>query len=579
MPFDGVFAYHIAQDLNKKLAGGRIGKVYQPDRDSIVLLVRANTENYRLLFTSNAACPRVQVTQDQYENPDSPPVFCMFLRKHLSGGIIRRCFTDGFERIVCLEVEVTDELGDRSLKKLIIEIMGRHSNIILLNKDDRILDAIKHVDSDVNRVRELLPARPYVLPPAQNKLSPSDDNLKYALINAAANSGRKLESFLLDNLQGFSPSLCREICFRAGLDELKPASSLSQPSLEMLADTIGQMMLSLQRGSLSPNIVYDQTGKPVDFHIVPLTHFGSMKAYASISDALDAFYAAKYTREVQSQRYQELHKAVVKLIEKCEKRLDIQVQSLEENKSYDHLRLFGELITANIYRLSKGMESVSLENYYSETQEMVEIPLNKDKLPQDNAKIWFRKYTKAKKAYAYAESQLKVLKDELAYLESILVSIEQAAGNEPLLEIKQELIEQGYWSVPAAKGRKIAPIKATPLRVVSKDGFEIFIGRNNIQNDRLTLKASRKEDTWLHIKNFAGSHVVIRAEGREVPDSTLLEAASYAAWFSKARSASKAEVDYTQIRNVKKPSGAKPGMVIYVNYYTVLVAPLEPKIE
>ena len=578
MPFDGILTRFMAKELNDMLTGGRIGKIYQLGRDAITMQIRANGENYRLLVTSNAAFPSIHITSMQYENPESPPVFCMLLRKHISGGLIKGFNTHGFERIVTMEVEATDDLGDRSIKKLVVEIMGRHSNIIILNKDDKIIDAIKHVDSEINRVRELLPARTYILPPAQDKLDPMGSDIMPILRERAKESARKVESFLLDNLQGFSPVLCREVCIRAGVDERKTTLELTEKQLSEVIKSLQGMMSTLATNGPAPMIVMEPvSGKPVDFHMINMTQFHSAKRFDTISQAVDTFSQTKQNKEVNSQKTTELVKAVNKHIEKCEKRLSINVQTFEENQGFENHRLYGELITANIHTLKKGMEDTHLLNYYSENEEYLDIPLNKDKTPQANAQIYYKRYNKARTAFAYATKQLEILKNELLYLESVLFAVENAQGNDQLHDIRLELFEQGYLKTSPTKGRKVAVMKSEPIRTVSPDGFEIFIGKNNKQNDKLTLKSSRHEDLWFHIKNFPGSHVIIKTEGREVPDATLQEAAGYAAWFSKARSAPKVEVDYTNIRNVKKPSGAKPGMVIYVNYNTIIATPKPPE--
>lgn len=578
MPFDGVLTNKIAKELNSILIGGRIGKIHQIGRDAVVMQIRALGANHRLLLCCNASSARIHLTERQFENPDKPPVFCMLLRKHFSGGIIKEISTSGFERIVTLEAEVTDDLGDRSLKKLIIEIMGRHSNIIILNKDSIIIDAMKHVDYEVNRVRELLPARPYVLPPAQDKLDPTLEDTLDTLLKAAPLCGRKAESFLLDRIKGFSPVLCREICFRAEIDESTPANKLTFHELIRITEVLKNMMDELESGAISPTLAFDDnTGKPIDFHCFKLLQYSSFKPFDTISGVVEEYYTLKNSREFNTQKAKNLQNKVSKLLEKSEKRLAINLQTYEENKNYDEFRLFGELITANIYSLSKGMDRASILNYYSEQNESVDIPLNKDKTPQQNAQAYFKKYNKSRTAFSYAQNELSVIKDEISYLESVLFAIENAEGTEQLSEIKMELLEQGYIKHLDKKGRKTPPTKILPQRIMSKDGFEILIGQNNKQNDKLTLKLARHEDMWLHIKNFAGSHVVIKTEGKEVPDTTIIEAAEYAAWFSKARSAPKAEIDYTRIRNVKKPSGAKPGMVIYVNYHTVVVTPREPQ--
>lgn len=577
MPFDGVLAYNMAKELNRFLAGGRINKIYQVDRDSVLLHIRAKGNNYSLLFSCNASAARLHITGKQFENPDTPPVFCMLLRKHLSGGIINSFYTNGYERIITMETEVTDELGDRNIKKLVIEVMGRHSNIILLTHDDKIIDSIKHVDFSVNRVREILPARHYILPPAQDKLSPDDPTVYDYLLNLAPVAERKISSFLLDKLQGFSPVLCREVCFRTGINDDKPANALTGEELNNLVRELKNLMRELSGNHATPSLVIDEsTNKVIDFHCVELKQYGTRKTYNCISEAIEAFYSLKNSRELNNQRSNNLLKLIEKHLNKAEKRLDINIRTYEENKNYNDYKLFGELITANIYALKKGMEWATLINYYSPAGESITIPLDKNKNPQENAQQYFKKYHKAKTAFEYAEKETDILKAEISYLESVIFAIENAESPEQLNQIQTELYEQGYLSKPRQKGKMAKPAPVQPLKIQSQDGFEILIGRNNKENDKLTFKIARKEDLWLHIKNFPGSHVVIRTEGKEVPDTTLTEAAEYAAWFSKGRSASKVEIDYTQVRNVKKPSGAKPGMVIYVDYKTIVVNPREP---
>lgn len=577
MPFDGVLAYNMVKELNTLLAGGRINKIYQMNKDSVLLHIRAKGNNYSLFLSCNASAARIHITDKQFENPDTPPVFCMLLRKHLSGGIISSFSTEGFERIITMEVGVTDELGDRNTKKLVIEVMGRHSNIILLTKDNKIIDSIKHVDFSVNRVREILPARTYILPPTQDKLQPDDPSTYNYLINEAPVSERKISSFLLDKLQGFSPVLCREVCFRAGIDDDRPANSLTSKELHNLIHVLENMMEQLNNSQTAPSIVFDEsTNKVIDFHCIKLKQYRTIQSYNSISQAIDTFYTLKNSKEFYNQRAFNMLKLVEKHLEKVEKRLGINLRTYEENKNFDDYRLYGELITANIYSLKKGMDSATLVNYYSKTGDMIDIPLDIYKSPQENAQLYFKKYNKSRTAYAYAKKEIGILKSEISYLESVIFAIESAQTPEQLNQIRTELYEQGYLNQPRKKNRKAKATPVLPLKIQSEDGFEILIGRNNKENDKLTLKIARKDDIWLHIKNFPGSHVVIRTEGREVPDSTLAEAAQYAAWFSKARTAPKTEIDYTLVRNVKKPSGSKPGMVIYVDYKTILVEPREP---
>lgn len=577
MPFDGILTNNIARELNQTLSGGRIGKIHQIKRDALVFQIRAGGENHRLLLSCNPSSARIHLTDRQYENPETPPVFCMLLRKHLSGGIIKEFFTNGFERIISIKADVTDDLGDKSEKILVIEIMGRHSNIILLNKDNIIIDAMKHIGSNVNRVRELLPARLYIPPPAQNKLDPTHESTILALLDEAPQCNRKVESFLLDKLQGFSPVLCREICFRAGIDDFIPANELTFHQLSRIADELTQLMAQFTGSGPSPTLVYDNNiNKPIDYHCVNLTQYESSKSFDTISQTVESYYLQKNSSEFNTQRANNLYKNVSRLLEKSEKRLVINLHTYEENKGYDELRLFGELITANIYALSTGMEEASLINYYSEDNEPVIISLNKNRSPQQNAQSYYKKYNKSRTAFFYAKNEIEALKNEISYLESVLFSVGSAETPQQLAEIRLELYEQGFIKSTGKKGKGIQTVKILPQKMISKDGFEILIGHNNKQNDKLTLKTARHEDIWLHIKDFSGSHVVIKTEGKEVPDSTLIEAAEYAAYFSKARSSTKAEVDYTPIRNVKKPSGARPGMVTYINYHTLVVAPRRP---
>lgn len=578
MPFDGILAHFMAKELDSTLSGGRIGKIHQISRDTIIIQVRAAGENHRLLVSSNPSSARIHLTDRQYESPDSPPVFCMVLRKHLSGAIIRSFKASGFERVITLEAETVDELGDSAVKKLVVEIMGRHSNIVLLNSEDRIIDAIRHVDSQVNRVRELLPTRSYVAPPAQNKLDPSREETYVSILKDMKESGRAIENFLLDRLQGFSPVLCRELCSRARVDERKTASEISADEAGRLVSSLREMMQNLVNRGPTPVVVLDpDTGKPLDFHATELTQYPSCKRYDTISQAVDDYFRSRLEKEASSQKALELMKTVARHIKKCEKRLAANVQVYEENKDYEKYRLYGELITSSIYMLRKGMSSARILNYYCEDEKYEEIPLDPQKSPQENAQHYFKRYAKARTAFSYAKNQVETLRKELAWLESVMFAIENAENSSQLQDIRLELYEQGYLKTLPRKDRRDAQEDSTPIRVISSDGFEILIGRNNRQNDRLTLKKARNEDIWLHVKNYPGSHVIIKTEGRQVPGSTLEEAAGYAAWYSKARSASKAEVDYTYVRHVKKPSGAKPGMVIYENYSTIVVSPRQPE--
>lgn len=588
MPFDGIVAHAMARELERMLLGGRIGKIQQPSRETILMQIRAGGENHRLLLCSGGADARIHLTADDgAENPAAPPMFCMLLRKHLSGGIIRRIQCPAFERILMLEIEVEDELGDRSLKKLVIEVMGRYSNIMLLNRDDIILDAARHVDVDISRVREVLPAHPYVLPPAQNKLDPSNPATPALASANAVLSEKKLAVAVLEQIRGFSPILCREVCHLANLDDDRAASGLTDTERQSLEKALSDMQKQLMADKFTPCTVLDPiSGRVLDYHAWTLSATGRTHSYPLLGQALDAFHGERDKTSRLSTKRANLSKTASLNLDRVQKRLATQQATLAGNADFAKFQRYGELITANIYALREGMETAEVSDYYTESGEMISITLDPFLSPQKNAQRYFRRYQKAKSACRYAESQLDGLTTEAAYLESLLYAVENAVEPVEFQEIRDEMVAQAYLKPPArklGKGGRVKPLgksgnppPAEPLRVVSQDGFEIFIGRNNRQNDRLTLKMARAEDLWFHIKHFSGSHVVIRTGGKPVPENTLGEAAGYAAWFSKVRQATKAEVDTTAVRNVRKPAGGKPGMVIYVNYQTITAVPKAP---
>jgi predicted ribosome quality control (RQC) complex YloA/Tae2 family protein len=575
MPFDGVVTKAIADELNRNISGGRIFKVYQPERDNLILHVRANNQNIKLLLSCNANGARIHMTSIDFENPSSPPMFCMLLRKHLVGGIILKVEFSDYERIIGLLIEIDDELGDKSVKKLIIEIMGRHSNIILLNEGGKIIDAMKHIDQDVNRVREIMPARTYILPPSQNKEIPTNLDVQ-AFILSLREDERPLSKILLSKIMGISPVLCREICIRAGIDPDTAPKFMEHAQLLSVIHTLNNLIEDFEQERYSPCIVTDETGKPIDYHAITLSQYGAVESFSSISDAVDMFYKVRTIKEHLRNKAADLIHIVKNNIERCEKKIRIHVGTLEENAALDKYRLYGELITANIYHLKKGMERCSLLNYYADDATYVEIPLDENRSPQENAQWYFKKYNKAKTAHASAVKQLKLSRRELDYLESVLYSLEEADSSDMIEEIREELREQGY--INKTNKRKKNTLKSEPYNFLSSEGYPIWVGRNNAQNDDLTLRFAAKSDMWLHTKNIPGSHVIARIPD-PIPDKTLLEAAALAAWFSKAKNATRVEVDYARVKHVRKPSGAKPGMVIYVNYNTVIVDPKNPELK
>ena len=574
LPFDGVVTKAVADELNTDISGGRIYRIYQPEKDSLVFYIRTGKNNVKLFISSNANSARIHLTGMDFENPAAPPMFCMLLRKHLSGGRVVNVQAHDYERIITINIEATDELGDKNIKKLVIEIMGRHSNIILLNPAGKIIDAIKHVDHSMSSVREIMPARQYVLPPAQDKFIPS--KLDFGeFINSVSDTDRPFDKILLSSILGFSPVLCREICHRAGIDPDIGSASANRFKLPNAAKIMRQMADSWEQCNYAPCVVYDaKTGKPLDFHAVSLTHYGSFKSFPSISDAIDEFYRVREIKNSVNRKASDLTRVVRHNIERCEKKIQIHIDTVEKNSDPEIYRLYGELITANIHNLSKGMKKCSLLNYYDPQQTYVEIELDENRTPQENAQWYFKKYTKSKTTRSFAVEQMKLAKTELEYLENVLYSIENADSADIIEQIREELRTQGY--IHKTNSRKKAAVESSPLKFVSSEGYPIWVGRNNTQNDELTLKRTKPADMWLHTKNIPGSHVITRIPD-PIPDASLLEAARLAAWFSRARNSTRVEVDYTRVKNVKKPPGAKPGMVIYTNYNTVIVDPEKPE--
>ena len=585
MPFDGIVAKSIVDELTEKLSSGRVEKVLQPEADEIVLLIRAWNKNHRLVLSASPNYPRIHITEAVKENPAAPPVFCMLLRKHLTGGRILSFEFNDYERIIGLVIEAANELGDISEKKLIIEVMGRYSNIILLNSEDKIIDSIKHVDADVSSVREVMPARPYILPPTQNKLSPPTLDTS-ELLQALDASNQTVDKFLLEHIKGFSPLLCREVCFRAGIESRTGAASLASESRDALKTALESILSEISQSEYKPCVIFEdeQHQKPLDFHCLKIRQYKHTISTDSISQVLDTFYASRDNAERLKQKKSDLYKVLNTTIGRSSKKLSIQQDTLRDVADREKLKLYGELITANIHAIEQNTKSVSLLNYYSESgDEYVNIPLNPNLLPQQNAQRYFKKYAKAKSTFMYTNRQLEDTRKELEYLESVLQLLDNCTALREMDEVRQELAEQGYMTLKKKRvskrnaSKKPASAKqqkmTDPLHFRSSDDFDIYVGKNNRQNDYLTLKFAQSNDTWLHTKNIPGSHVIIKRNGREIPDRTVEEAAILAAWHSKARMSANVQVDYTTVKNVNKPSGAKPGMVIYVNYSTAVVTP------
>jgi predicted ribosome quality control (RQC) complex YloA/Tae2 family protein len=561
MAFDGVFTYAITKELQQALEGGRITKIHQPFAHELVLQIRSYGRNYKLLLSAHPSYARVHLTNETYDNPTEPPMFCMLLRKHLEGSIIEAIRQVDFDRIITIETKGRNEIGDIHTRQLIIEIMGRHSNIILIDKDtNTIIDSIKHLSPAVNRYRTVLPGREYIAPPSHGKINPLEATEETVLKKIDFHAG-KLAEQLVAAFSGISPLLAKEIVFRAGL-----ANRATLPK------SFISLMDEVRAHRFAPAMYTN--GEKEWFYALPLTHLqAEAKPFDTLSELLDRFYFGKAERDRVKQQAHDLERFIANEKAKNEKKLIKLKQTLEEAKQAEQYRLYGELLTANLYAIERGMKEIEVINYYDENGATVTILLDPQKSPSENAQSYFQKYQKAKNSLNVVQEQIKRTNEEIAYFDTLLQQLETAAPKD-VEEIREELIEQGYLRARATKQtKKQKPRKIELDRYVASDGTEILVGKNNKQNDYLTNKLAHKDEIWLHTKDIPGSHVVIRSKNPS--EQTIAEAANLAAYFSKARQSSSVPVDYTRVRYVKKPSGAKPGFVIYENQQTIYVTPDE----
>ena len=583
MALDGVAIAALVDELNKACAGGRIDKIHQPERSEIIIHLRSLGNNLKLLLCANPSFPRMHITNTTKENPAQPPMFCMLLRKHLTGGKILGFEQVDFERIIKMNIESSDELGYMSVKSLIVEIMGKHSNIILTDNNGRILDSIYHVDITVSSVRQVLPGLTYELPPSQGKHNPlvADEEQ----IAACMNDGEvELKKMLMEAYSGISPLVASEIVFRAtGSTDTRGCDTVADVRLRT-ARCFVYYLDRVRAGDFSPTVLINaQSGKMMDYCALPVTLYGELaraEQYATMSEALDGFYTKKAANEAMKQKSGDLLKFVNNNIDRCRKKLQIQNETLAKVAKRDKYKMYGDLVTANIYRIVQGMESIEVENYYSPDNEKIYIPLQKDLTPSQNAQRYYKRYNKDKTAEAETQKQKEINLEEIEYLESVQTSILTAETVSEINQIREELVEQKYLRNRdrLKKGKKSQT--PTPMHFISSDGYDIYVGKNNKQNDYVTLKLGRSTDIWFHTKLIHGSHVIVKtADAETVPDNTYLEAAALAAYYSKGRGGDNIPVDYTEVKNVKKPAGAKPGMVIYVSYNTLYVSPDEELVE
>ncbi len=579
MSFDGFVTRCVTDELRGTILGGKIDKIYQPERDEIIISVRTYGVTYKMLLSASASNPRIHLTTTPRENPKTPPMLCMLMRKHLSGGQIINIEQLGFDRVVRIDIEVRNELGDLCVKSIIIEIMGRHSNIILTDENNKIMDSAKHIDFTVSAVRQILPGLIYVNPPMQNKSMVDKISATEFLANIEKiDDDTIIDKFLVSYFMGMSPLLAREIVY--GFCQ---GTHLTKKECDCAAFVVYTLdyLKRLVDGECTPSLVIDNIQKsPMSFSCVKLMQYenaATVEEYSSISQVIDVYYEKRSNREHMNRRSAALLKLLANNIERCEKKIVLHRENLISSAEREKFKMFGDLITANIYRINYGMESVRVENFYSENNEEIEILLNSSTSPSQNAQKYYKKYAKAKTAEIYSTEQISIAEAEKYYLESVVNAIENAQTPAELDEIRTELANEGYIIKQNKSKKKDAP-KFDFMKFISVDGYEILVGRNNVQNDRLTMKTAYSTDIWFHTKNIPGCHTIVRTNGTgEAPDSTMMQAAKIAAYFSKGRNSSQVPVDYTVVKNVKKPNGARPGMVIYDNYNTVYVLPEVPE--
>ena len=568
MPFDAIFLTAVIREL-QPLLGSRVDKIQQPSRDTVLLHLRGRGSG-KLLLSANVNRPRIHLTEASFENPAQPPMFCMLLRKHLTGGRLQEIQQPPAERSVSLIFDCTDEMGIPCRKSLILELMGRNSNLILTGAEGRILDCLRRVDFEMSEQRQVLPGLFYRDPPRQDKRIPQEtDEAEIAVLLSAAEPGRRLDQWLLGTFAGISPLIARELCFRFTGATDTPLTGLSLPAL---AAFLAAQFASMD--SFTPVLLL-RGGVPAEFSYREILQYGDFMEETrcgSFSQLLDRFYTQTDRAERMRQKSQTLRKTVTTLHERVLRKLELQRRERDSTLNREQLRRMGDIVTANLHAITRGQALLRAENFYEADAPLIEIPLKPELSPQQNAAKFYKEYAKAKTAEKILTQQLAQGEAEAEYLAAVLDELSRAESEADLAEIRQELEAGGYLRPADRKKQpKLPPSK--PMEFVSGDGYHIFVGRNNRQNDQLSMKTARKDDLWLHIQKFHGTHVIIACAGVRPPDRTVTEAAMLAAFYSQAKNGQNVPVDVTQVRNLRKPNGAKPGMVVYDRYQTVIVTP------
>lgn len=573
MALDGAFLYAVKQELDV-LIGGRIDKIYQPSREEIIISMRTRQGGFKLLISASASSARIHITQMSVDNPMTPPMFCMLLRKHLGSGKLTAIRQDGLERIIYLDFECINELGDIVTVTLACEIMGKYSNLIVINNEGKIIDSIKRVDGDMSRERIVLPGMPYEFPPRDDRISFVDSDEETIRSTVSNLKNAELSKALISAFEGISPVLAREWAYYTGKGKELNGAEMSSDEIDRLVFVIMMSKKALIGNDCRFTTVTNKEGLLKDFSFIRLNQYGNLmitKEHTSACELLDYFYAQRDRTARLKQRANDLFRLLMNTTERITKRIANQKNELKDCEKKEDMKLKGDLLSANIYRLQKGDKKAVLENFYDESCPQIEIKLDSRLTPSQNAQKYYSEYRKSLTAEKKLAEQIALGEEELKYIDSVFDSLTRANTENEVNELRLELAEQGYIRAVRLKGKP--PKSNPPAEYLSSDGYTILLGRNNKQNDKLTLKTAAKTDIWLHTHNIPGSHAIIVTNGETPPDSTIEEAAIIAAVNSKAKDSSQVPVDYCLVKFVKKPVGAKPGMVIFTNNKTLYVTP------
>lgn len=576
MALDGITIAGLVRELNSTLVGGKINKIAQPEVDELLITIKNQKNQYRLLISASASLPLIYLTEFNKVSPLTAPNFCMLLRKHIGSGKIVAITQPSLERIICFHIEHLNELGDLCKKKLIVEIMGKHSNIIFCDDNDRIIDSIKHVGAHMSSVREVLPGRDYFIPATQEKLNPFQIDMEQFLAQVCTKP-LPLAKAISSTVTGISYVSAEEIVHRASLDGGSSMDALSDAEKTHLAGTFMRTITSISEGCFSPNIAYRET-EPVDFSAIEMSIYQDyhIEVLESISKVLETYYAQKNVITRIRQKSTDMRKIIQTALERNRKKYELQQKQMADTEKKDKYRIYGELINTYGYGVEEGAKSFEALNYY--TNEMITIPLNPMLSTTDNAKKYFEKYNKLKRTAEALEKYLEETKNEIEHLESLSVAMDIATNEADLTQLKEEMMECGYMKRKNTNGKRVK-ITSKPFHYISSDGYDMYVGKNNLQNEELTFHFATGNDWWFHAKGQPGSHVIVKSKGDEMPDRTFEEAGKLAAYYSKGKQAPKVEIDYIQKKHVKKPNGGKPGFVVYYTNYSLMIEPDISKIQ